>query len=232
MKRLSRSDSSMMVASRSAFSRIGQRVREIAQRAGRAEHGGERRLEIVRDRGQQRRAQPIRLDRAFRPVHVLDQMHALDGERALIDQGVEQAALVGREQRAGLVAVDADDADRAAAGAHGQEQAFGARQRVRAAAGSAVVLPRPFRGREIRLVEHVLRRIAGLDGDRAVLRQQQHDPHLQHQRGLIGRRPQHVVERADAGQLAAERIEQFVPRARARARPRPGCARARRSARR
>ena len=133
----------------------------------------------------------------------------------LIDQRIEQPALVGREQRAGLVAVDADDADGAAAGAHRQEQALRAGQRVRAAPGGAVVLPGPFRRGEIGLVEHVLRRIAGLDGDRAVLGQQQHDPHLQHQRGLVGRRPEHVVERADAGELAAERVERFG-RARAR----------------
>ena len=79
----------------------------------------------------------------------------------------------------------------------------------------AVVLPRPVRRGEIGLVERVLRRIAGLDGDRAVLRQQQHDADLQHQRGLIGGRPQHVVERADAGELAAEGVERLR-----RARPR------------
>ena len=170
---------------------------------------GQRRLEVVRDRGQQRRAQPVGLDRALDAVHVLDQMHALDRQRALVDQGVEQAALVGRQQRPGLVAVDADDADGAAAGAHRQEQPLGAGQRVGAAPGGPVVLPRPFGGREIRVVERVLGRIAGLDGDRAVLRQQQHDAHLQHQRGLIGGRPQHVVERADAGQLAAEGVERL-----------------------
>ena len=78
----------------------------------------------------------------------------------------------------------------------------------------SVVLPGPFRRREVGLVEHVLRRIAGLDGDRAVLRQEQHDAHLEHQRDLIGGCPQHVVERADRGELAAEGVEQF-------GRPRP-----------
>ena len=232
MKRLSRSDSSMMVASRSAFSASLSPRRQVAQRAGRSQHGRERRLEIVRDRGEQRRPQPIGLDRAFRPVHVLDQVDALDGERGLIDQGVEQTALIGGEQRAGLVAVDPDDADRAAAGPHRQEQALRARERVRAAPGGPIVLPCPFRRRDIGLVEHVLGRIAGLDGDGAVLRQQQHDPHLQHQRGLVRRRPKHVVEGADPRQLAAERVEQFRPRARAHARRRSGCARAPRNARR
>ena len=215
MKRLSRSDSSMMVASSSAFSASVELADKVAQRAGRAEHRGERRLEIVRDRGQQRRAQAIGLDGALDAVHVLDQMDALDRERALVDQRIEQAPLVGRQQRARLVAVDADDADRAAAGAHRQEQPLGAGQRIGAAPGRPIVLPGPFGRGEIGLVEHVLRRIAGLHRDRAVLRQQQHDAHLQHQRGLIGGRPQHVVERADAGELAAERIER-LGRARAR----------------
>ena len=125
----------------------------------------------------------------------------------LVDQRIEQAALVGRQQRARLVAVDADDADRAAAGAHRQEQPLGAGQRVGAAPRRRVVLPGPFRGGEIGFVEGVLGRIAGLDRDRAVLRQQQHDPHLQHRGDLVGGRPEHVVERADAGELAAEGVE-------------------------
>jgi hypothetical protein len=107
---------SILLALRSALPMIsprcvGERSREIAQRAGRAEHRGKWRLEIVRDRGQQRRAQPVGLDRAFRPFDVLDQVDALDRERTLVDQGIEQTSLVGGEQRSGLVAVDADDAD-------------------------------------------------------------------------------------------------------------------------
>ena len=73
----------------------------------------------------------------------------------------------------------------------------------------AIVLPRPFRRRDVRIIENIFRRVAGLHHDGAVLRQQQHHPHLEHQCGLIGGRPQHVIERADAGQLAAESIEQL-----------------------
>ena len=97
----------------------------------------------------------------------------------------------------------------AAAGPHRQEQALGARQRVGAAPGGAVVLPRPFGRRDVGIADGVLGRIAGLDGDGAVLRQQDDDPHLEHQGDLIGGRPQHVVERADAGELAAERVERL-----------------------
>ena len=92
---------------------------------------------------------------------------------------------------------------------HRQEQALGAGQRIGAAAGRAVVLERPFRRGDIGIVERVLGRVARLHSDRAVLRQQQDDANLQHQRGLVGRRPQHVVERAGAGELAAERVKRF-----------------------
>ena len=52
------------------------------KRARRAEDGGQRRLEIMRDRRQQRRAQPLGLGGALDPVHVLDQVDALDRQRA------------------------------------------------------------------------------------------------------------------------------------------------------
>ena len=188
---------------------VGQRAGKIAQRAGGAEDRRERRLEVVGDRGQERGAQPVGLDGALRPVHVLDEMDALDRERALVDQRVEQPALVGREQGARLVAVDPDDADRPAAGPHRQEQPLGARQRVGAAAGIAVVLPGPFGRGDVGFAQHVLGRVSGLDDDGALLGQQDHHPHLEHQRDLVGGRPQHVVERADAGELAAEGVERI-----------------------
>src|SRR5215467_11986808 len=81
----------------------------------------------MRDRREQGGSQPIGFDRALGAVDILHQIDALDRERALIDQGIEQTALIGREQRAGLVAVNADNADGAAPRSHGQEQALGAR---------------------------------------------------------------------------------------------------------
>ena len=209
MKRLSRSDSSMMVASRSAFSASVSAVarsRNVPAAPSTAASGVLRSCEIEVSSAERSRSVSIG---ALRAVDILDQAYALDRERGLIDQGIEQTALIGREQRPGLVAVDADDADGAAPRSHGQKQAFCARKRIRAASRGTIVLPRPFGGRDIGVVQHVLRRIAGLDRDRAVLRQQQHDPDLEHERGLIGRRPQYIVERAHTGKLAAERIEQL-----------------------
>ena len=209
MNRLSRSDLVDHGGEQIPLFRIGQAACEIPHRRGGAENRGQRRLEIVRDRGQQRRAQPVRLHGALDPVHVLDQQHPFDRQRALIHQRIEQPALVRRQQRACLVVVDADDADRAAAGSHRQEQALGARQRIRAAPGRAVVAPGPVRGGKIGLVELILGRIARLHGQDAVLGQQQHHPHPEHQRGLIGGRPQHIVQRRGARELAAEGVKRF-----------------------
>ena len=91
--------------------------------------------------------------RALGLVQIVDEVDALDGKSRLIDEGIEQAALVRGEQRPGLVAVDADDADGATAGAHGQEQPLGSGQRIRAAPRRPIVLPSPFRRGEIGLVE-------------------------------------------------------------------------------
>ena len=95
------------------------------------------------------------------------------------------------------------------AGPQRQIEPLGARQRVGAAPGWPVVLPGPLRGGDVGLVQRVLRRIAGLHRDRPVLRQEQHDPHLQHGGDLERCRPENVVERAGAGQLLAEEIEVF-----------------------
>ena len=137
-------------------------------------------------------------------IHFLHQPHPLNRQRTLVQQGVEQAPLVGGQHRSRLVAIDAHHGDGAAASMHRQEQALGAGQRIGAATGGVVVFPRPSRGGEIGVVKDVFRRIAGLDRDRTVLGQQQHDPHFQQQGGLIGGGPKDVVERSGAGKLAAE----------------------------
>ena len=148
MKRFSRSASSWIgreqLLARGLVESVGDSPRSVPA-APRIEASGV--LQIVRDRGQQRRAQPVGLGRELGAVDVLDQLDALDRERRLVGQRVEQAALLGRQQRPGPVAVDADHADRAAAGAQRQEQPLGAGQRVGAAAGRRGCAPRPIRRR-------------------------------------------------------------------------------------
>ena len=187
-----------MVATRSALAAVVEGARQILERARGADDGGERRLQIVRDRREQRGAQAIGLDPAFGLIEIVHEMNALDGQRRLVDQRVEQAALVGGKKRTWLVAVDADDADDAAAGAHGQKQPLGARQRIGATSGRPIMVPGPFGGGKIGLIENVLGRISGSYGKGAVFRQQQDDPDFEHECSLVGARPEHVVERAGA----------------------------------
>ena len=75
-----------------------QRFGKIAQRPCSAQHGCERRLQIVRNRSQQRRAKAIRFGRATHALDVLNQMHALYGERTLIDERIEEPPLLGVQQ--------------------------------------------------------------------------------------------------------------------------------------
>ena len=228
MNRLSRSDSSITVASKSRFSASVSSLERsrIVLAAPRTDASGVlRSCEIEVSSAERNRSD---LHGTLHPVHVLNEQHALDRKRALVHQRIEQPPLVRRKQRSGPVVVDADDADRSASGSHRQEQPLGARQRVRAAPGRAIVAPCPVRGGKIGLVELILGRIARLHGDNAILGQQQHDPHFQHQRGLVGGRPQHIIERRRARELAAEGVKRFRRPRPCRSRRRPACARARR----
>ena len=167
INRLSRSASSITIVRSSTRTAGSRRGVQIAQHLRRAEHRGERGLQIVRDRGQQSLPQPVGLGIQTRLVDLLDQVHALDGQRALINQGVEEALLFRRQNRPRLVGVDSDHADDATPGAHRQEQALGARQRIGAATRRPVVVEGPLGGRDVGLVDSVLGRVAGLHGDAA-----------------------------------------------------------------
>ena len=207
--RFKRSASSCKVVSNSSRSAAPYLSGKAAQARHGAEDRSERRAQIVRDRGQQRAAQPLGLGQHARLVEPLGERDPLDRHRRLVAQRVEQPPPVGRQQRPGRIAVDTEHADRTAAGAQWQEQALATGQCVGAASGRAVVLPGPARCRHIGGVELVLGRIARGDFEPfAVLdRQQQDGADIQHRRDLIGGRPQQIVERADRGDLAAERVE-------------------------
>jgi hypothetical protein len=178
MKRFSRSDSSSTVES-SSPDPPREAPPEFAQRAGRAHDGGERGLQVMRDRGQKRRAQPVRLGGQLGAIDIGDQLDALDGDRRLIGQRIEQpsapraseAAPAGRcrGRRPRLPCVRYAAADR---------DAWRPGKRIGAAPGGAVVLPGPAGGGDVGFDKRVVGRIAGLDGDGSILRQQQHDAHL------------------------------------------------------
>ena len=147
------------------------------------------------DRGQQGRAQTLGLGQQLGRVDIAGELHAVDGKGGLVEQRVEQAALGRRQQRPGQILLDAGHAELAAAGPQGEEQAGGAGQIVRAAAGGRVVAPAPIGGGEVVGVEPILGRVGGLHGEAALLGQQEHDLSLEHDRDLIGGGPEQVVDR-------------------------------------
>ena len=157
-----------------------QVVGEVAQRPGRPDDGGERRAQVVGDRGEQRLAQAVGLGGAHGALDVLHQVDPLDGDSRLVGERVEQAALLGGEQRTRALGVEADDADGAASGAERHEEAAGAGQVVGAAAGGPVGLEAPLRGGDVGGLERVLGRVAGAHRDRAVrVGQEQHHLHVE-----------------------------------------------------
>ena len=143
------------------------------ERAGGPENRCKRRLQVMRDRREKCRAKTIGFTPALGLVEVFDKFHALDRKSRLIRKRVEQASLVRCEKRPRLVAVDTDNADGPATRTHGQEEPLGAWQRVRPAPGRTVMLPGPFGGGKIGLIQNILGRITCLHRDRAVFRQQQ-----------------------------------------------------------
>ena len=167
-------------------------LREAAQARDRAEDRGERRPQIVRDRGQERGAQPLGLGQHAGLVEPLGERNALDRHRRLVAKRVEQPPLIRRQQRPSRITVDPDHADRAAAGAQRQEQPLAAGQGVGAAPGRAIVLPGPARRCHIGVVELVLGRVArrNLEPVAVLYRHQQNRANIQHRRDLIGGRPQ------------------------------------------
>ena len=157
-------------------------------------------------------------------VHVLDEADALDGERGLVHQRVEQAALVGGQQRARACRCRCRRRrwrrGRCASAGTAAWRRAACRSRGRRRGRSPRSIS-PRRDRPRRACPPADSRPC--TAIEPLLRQQQHDAHFEHQRDLIGGRPQHVVERAGAGELAAEGIERRRRRGRGLAPPRSAC---------
>jgi hypothetical protein len=115
---------------------------------------------IVRNRRQQGASQLFGFGGKAGRFDIRRKIDPFDGEGGLIGQRIQQAALIGREQRPGPVIVEPNHGHRAPAGVHGQKQPLGAGQGIGAPARGAVVLPAPFGRGEIGIAQHVLGRIA------------------------------------------------------------------------
>ena len=206
MKRLSRSDSSMHGAEQIPLGRLRPALRRNSRSVPAAPmieaSGVFRSCEIEVSSAERRRSASAASLALSRSSTSLTRSMA---SAAWSVSASMQPPLLRRQQRPLAVVVDADDADRrrapCATAGRGAWRRAACRRRGRPARSFSQA---QLGGGDVGLVERVVGRIAGLDGDRAVLRQEQHDAHLQHRGDLEGGRPQHVVERAGAGELLAE----------------------------
>ena len=162
MKRFSRSDSSMIVPTSSAFALSLSASAKVPQSPGGAEDCRQGRPEIVRYRGEQRRAQPIGLGGELGAARC-PRRGAPARSRAQPDPRVRQTAgaAPGVSSGPGLSLSIPTTPTAPRPVRMRQEQALGTGQRVGSAAGRPVVLPGPFRRSDVSLVQHVFGRIAG-----------------------------------------------------------------------
>ena len=171
MKRLRRSDSSMMVPKRARPCRL-RRAHSRGRAASRPTRGSRRdgvfrscEIEVSREaRSRSVSASSLaRSTSSARPTRSIASapwsVRASSSRRC---SGVSSAP--------GFSESSPTTRDGAAPGAHRHEQAAGAGQRIGTASGGAIVGPRPLRGGEIGGIERVLGRVAGLQLEASVLR--------------------------------------------------------------
>ena len=84
-----------------ALARLVQILGLGLQAGGGAQNGSKRRAQIVGDGGEHGRAQPVGFRRQPGAVDILGKRDALDGERRLVEQGIQQPALVGPRRQPG-----------------------------------------------------------------------------------------------------------------------------------
>ena len=128
----------------------------------RGDDGGERGAQVVADRGEQRRAQPVAGAHRIDVAHFRLQPQPFQHQRRLVDQAAEQRQLIGAHGIAGTVAGDAQHRQDTLARLQRLEQPFGGGERPRTLSGGLSGVERPTRRRGVDGVQPV-RRIAGGD---------------------------------------------------------------------
>ena len=167
----------------------------------------QRRAQVVADRGEQRRAQPLGLGEDPGLLEVGDQAGALERDGDLVDQQVEQPAL-RRGKRAGVVPGDSEHAEPSLPGADRQEQPARGGQRGGAAAGRLAALPGPVGGGTVAHVEPVLGREGTDDLEPPAFAGRKQERIALERRAHVGDgSPGHVVESGGARHLPAEVVE-------------------------
>ncbi len=158
------------------------------QVGGGRDDGGQRRAEVVPDAGEQRRAQPVALLERGDAGHLALGMDAGQREPGLIDECREQAALVGTDRIAAVVAAEAEHGARRTGGGDGHEQPIGGGQRVGPAAGGQAAIERPVAGGERDGVDVLVGRDGGDDRQRPVAARQIGGARVEQRRRLARQR--------------------------------------------
>ena len=111
----------------SSWSASLERMTIVLQACRGAQDRGQRRAQIVRNRGQQCRTQPFRFGRHPDLFDIPREIDPLDCQRRLIGKRAEQPMLIAAEQGARTVVVQSDNSNRTAPGMHRKEQPLCAR---------------------------------------------------------------------------------------------------------
>ena len=180
----------------------------------------ERRAQIMRERGEQRAAQPLAFDRGLGLRRLVDELRALDGDGGLVDERRERPVVLGGKIVVRLAGLDADHAEDAARGAKRAELELRVRQGGGAPAGEFAARRRPARRRPFARPERILRRKGGAELELLLLAEKHEGAAIHRLRHMRHHHPEHVVELGDRRELARKIIKRLrgddAPRGRIR----------------
>ena len=148
----------------------------------------------MRDRGQQRGAQPVAFGRRIGFCRILDGKRPLDGDRGLLDDRLQRGVGRLRDGLIGIAGFDADDGENSSRRDQRAKLEASRRQCRRRPPRRLTRLEGPSRRRPIGIRELVVRWPGPGQGEIAAI-VQQHDALALHGRGaLIGEQPDDIVE--------------------------------------
>ncbi len=129
--------------------RTGRGRRGHRERFGQADQRGERRTQVVRERGEQRVAEPLGFHLNQRLLGHLDVMHALERDRGERGKRVELPLLLGDQQDPAILGLDREHAARAHRRAQRQVEERAAGEGIGAETRGLRLVVRPLRGADV-----------------------------------------------------------------------------------
>ncbi len=186
----------------------GGAVRD-SELVGRRDDRGQRRLEIVPDRREQRRAQIVALLERIDLARLRLELEPFMRERGLADERREQHALVGGDRIAAL-ARDSQHAEHAQSGLERMELPLARGQRAAVAPGHLAAVERPFGGGGVDRAQLDHRRCRGDRDVAAVAVGEQNRRDAEQRRNLLARRGRRAIFVGHAGKPLAEGGERGI----------------------